>query len=58
MEYYLTPIYIILIPVILKMVYGGEHILLVKEYRDIIESKGYKLTVLPAFWDTHYGNFF
>jgi 2-polyprenyl-3-methyl-5-hydroxy-6-metoxy-1,4-benzoquinol methylase len=36
----------------------GEHIIPVKEYRDIIESKGYKLTVLPAFWDTHYGNFF
>lgn len=31
-----------------------EHIIPVRDYRQIIESKGYRLTVLPAFWDTHY----
>lgn len=35
----------------------AEHIIPVKEYQNIIESKGYKLTVLPAFWDTHYNSF-
>ncbi len=31
-----------------------EHIIPVSEYKTIVESKGYRLTVLPAFWDTHY----
>lgn len=35
----------------------AEHIIPVKDYQKIIESKGYKLTVLPAFWDTHYNSF-
>jgi 2-polyprenyl-3-methyl-5-hydroxy-6-metoxy-1,4-benzoquinol methylase len=35
----------------------AEHIIPVRDYKNIIESKGYKLTVLPAFWDTHYSSF-
>lgn len=31
----------------------AEHIIPVATYKKIIESKGYRLTVLPAFWDTH-----
>lgn len=31
----------------------AEHIIPVSAYKKIIESKGYRLTVLPAFWDTH-----
>lgn len=34
----------------------AEHLLPVAEYRGIIEAQGYRLTVLPAFWDTHYGS--
>lgn len=34
----------------------AEHILPVAEYRKIIESKGYHLSVKPAFWDTHYSS--
>jgi hypothetical protein len=34
-----------------------ENILPVADYKRIIESKGYKLTILPAFWDTHYSSF-
>ena len=33
-----------------------EQVIPVSEYKQIIESKGYKLTVLPAFWDTHYSS--
>lgn len=35
----------------------AENILPVKDYENIIASKGYKLSVLPAFWDTHYNSF-
>jgi 2-polyprenyl-3-methyl-5-hydroxy-6-metoxy-1,4-benzoquinol methylase len=35
----------------------AEHLLPLSDYQKIIESKGYKLTVLPAFWDTHYSSF-
>ncbi len=34
----------------------AEHLLPVKEYKRIIETKGYRLTILPAFWDTHYNS--
>jgi len=33
-----------------------EHIIKIADYKRIIESKGYKLSVLPAFWDTHYSS--
>lgn len=32
---------------------GAEHIIPVTAYKKIIESKRYRLAVLPAFWDTH-----
>jgi 2-polyprenyl-3-methyl-5-hydroxy-6-metoxy-1,4-benzoquinol methylase len=35
----------------------AEHLLPEEDYKKIIESKGYKLTILPAFWDTHYNSF-
>jgi hypothetical protein len=35
----------------------AEHFIPISDYKKIIESKGYKLTVLPAFWDTHYSSF-
>jgi len=34
----------------------AEHIIPVADYRRIIESKGYRLSVKPAFWDTHYSS--
>lgn len=34
----------------------AEHIIPVNDYERIIVSKGYKLTILPAFWDTHYSS--
>lgn len=34
----------------------AEHIIPVADYKRIIEPKGYKLAVLPAFWDTHYSS--
>lgn len=34
----------------------SEQIIKVADYKNIIEPKGYKLTVLPAFWDTHYSS--
>lgn len=34
----------------------AEHILPLKEYEKIITTKGYNLTILPAFWDTHYSS--
>lgn len=33
-----------------------EQIIKVEDYKNIIEPKGYQLTVLPAFWDTHYNS--
>lgn len=33
-----------------------EHIIPVKEYREILGKYGYRFTVLPAFWDTHYSS--
>jgi 2-polyprenyl-3-methyl-5-hydroxy-6-metoxy-1,4-benzoquinol methylase len=35
----------------------AEHFISLSDYKKIIESKGYKFSVLPAFWDTHYGSF-
>lgn len=35
----------------------AEHFIPMSDYQKIIESKGYKLTILPAFWDTHYNSF-
>jgi 2-polyprenyl-3-methyl-5-hydroxy-6-metoxy-1,4-benzoquinol methylase len=34
----------------------SEHILPVEDYEKIIATKGYNLTILPAFWDTHYSS--
>jgi 2-polyprenyl-3-methyl-5-hydroxy-6-metoxy-1,4-benzoquinol methylase len=34
----------------------AEHIIPKEEYQRIIESKGYKFTIKPAFWDTHYNS--
>lgn len=31
----------------------SEHILPVSDYKKIVEPKGYRLSVIPAFWDTH-----
>lgn len=33
-----------------------EQVIPISDYKKIIETKGYKLTVLPAFWDTHYSS--
>lgn len=32
----------------------AEHLLPLQDYKAIVEGKGYKLTILPAFWDSHY----
>jgi len=32
----------------------AEHVIPKWEYQDIIRSCGYRLTIIPAFWDTHY----
>jgi 2-polyprenyl-3-methyl-5-hydroxy-6-metoxy-1,4-benzoquinol methylase len=34
----------------------AENILPIQDYQKIIETKGYKLSILPAFWDTHYSS--
>lgn len=32
----------------------AEHILTKNDYQDIIRPLGYRLEIIPAFWDTHY----
>jgi hypothetical protein len=32
----------------------AEHILTKNDYQDIIRPLGYRLDIIPAFWDTHY----
>lgn len=32
----------------------AEHVIKKQDYKNIIEPIGYKLSIIPAFWDTHY----
>jgi 2-polyprenyl-3-methyl-5-hydroxy-6-metoxy-1,4-benzoquinol methylase len=36
----------------------AEHVIKKQDYKNIIEPLGYHVSVIPAFWDTHYKKFY